>query len=88
MYLRRPIVKFIFFSCAYPWWSLPRFLVNDNLGSLDSHVPDDVVPVANAQKGVPEPLDQPQRSVFTGAQKKGSGLKDCKILNEVAVFQA
>jgi len=51
-----------------PRHSFPRFLVNDDLSGLDSHVPDGVVPVANAQQGIPEPLDQPQCSVFAGLQ--------------------
>ena len=47
---------------------LPRFFVNDYLGGLDPHVPDGVVPVADAQKGVPESLDQAQSAVLTGLQ--------------------
>lgn len=38
--------------------SSPRSLVNDDLGSLDSHVPDGVVPIANAQESVSKRLDQ------------------------------
>ncbi len=48
--------------------SLAWFLVNNDLGSLDSYVSYGVVPISNAQKGVPEPLDQPHCSAFTWLQ--------------------
>ena len=50
---------------SQPWYPSPWSLFNDDLSGLDPHVPNRVVPIANAQKRVSESLDKAYSSIFT-----------------------